>query len=118
MPRLRYAVAYLRRGKAREVRGGDKIYFFAVSAVFSVFATGATAFFSFRAVLREIALIHLVQALTLFPEASFVHCKLGLVFLLIVGLYLPRSLTKRQAKEYPFLQIAQVCAMLLILFTN
>lgn len=36
-------------------------------------------------------LIHLVQALTLFPSERLAHCRLGYFFFFPVGLYLPRS---------------------------
>ena len=38
-----------------------------------------------------IVLMHLVQALTLFPDNNLTHCKLGYFLFLLVGLYLPRS---------------------------
>jgi len=40
--------------------------------------------------------MHLVQAKTRLPEGNLVHCKLGYFLLLVVGLYLPRSFTRRQ----------------------
>jgi len=49
--------------------------------------------------------MHLVQAKTLLPEASRVHCRLGYFLLFEVGLYLPRSLTLRQAMTEDFAQI-------------
>ena len=55
--------------------------------------------------------MHLVQALTLSPEGNLTHCKLGFCFLLIVGLYFPRSFTLRQAKIYFFPQIEHCLAI-------
>jgi hypothetical protein len=51
------------------------------------------------------ALIHLAQDSTFLPEGKRTHCKLGFCFLLIVGLYFPRSLILRQTRVYFFLQI-------------
>ena len=64
------------------------------------------------------ALMHLAQALTLFPEAKpalpagrRTHCKLGYFLLLTVGLYLPLSLTLCQTMVEVLLQTAQVLAI-------
>jgi hypothetical protein len=55
--------------------------------------------------------MHLAQALVLFPLASLIHCKLGYLRTLVVGLYLPRSFLRRQANIEPLPQIAQVLAI-------
>jgi len=56
-------------------------------------------------------LMHLAQALTLFPEAKRTHCKLGYFLLLMVGLNLPLSLTLCQTMVEALLQTAQVLAI-------
>ena len=44
-----------------------------------------------------IALIHLAQAKTRFPEGNFTHCKFGYFLCLEVGLYFPRNFLSVQA---------------------
>jgi len=59
-----------------------------------------------------IALIHFVQAFTLFPEGNFTHCKLGYCFLFVVGLNLVAlNLTLRQTIFDFFPQSAQIRAI-------
>ena len=55
--------------------------------------------------------MHLVHAFTLSPDNKRVHCKLGFCFLLMVGLYFPRSFTKRHAMLLDFWQIAHFFVM-------
>ncbi len=57
--------------------------------------------------------MHLAQALTLWPEANLAHCKLGCFLLLIVGLYLPRSLTLFQTMVEVLPQILHCFAIFL-----
>ena len=57
------------------------------------------------------ALMHLAQALTLFPLGNLVHCKLGYFLFLEVGLYFPRSFLSFQVTVEVFLQIEQIFAM-------
>jgi hypothetical protein len=55
----------------------------------------------------ESAFMHLVQALTRFPDANFTHCKLGYCLLFIVGLnFSALSLTLRQTTFGFLAQIA------------
>jgi hypothetical protein len=42
--------------------------------------------------------MHLVQAITLLPEANLTHCKFGYFLFLAVGLYFPRSFFNFQTK--------------------
>jgi len=53
------------------------------------------------------ALIHLAQALTLWPLDKRIHCKLGYFLFLAVGLYLPRSFLRTVATIDFLPQIAQ-----------
>lgn len=59
--------------------------------------------------------MHFVQAFILAPaenpalaNGKRVHCKFGFCFLLIVGLYFPRSFTRRHVMLLVFSQIAHV----------
>ena len=57
------------------------------------------------------ALIHLVQALTLLPDAKVTHCKLGCFLFLMVGLYLPLSFFSVQT-ILPFLPQIVHCLLI------
>jgi len=59
--------------------------------------------------------MHLVQALTLLPDAKVTHCKLGYFLFLMVGLYFPRSFFNLPTILPRFPQIAHCLAIQIIL---